>query len=217
MEVEDFPFIDVNAPSPPNVSEVIERNVLDLGKDDYGRAREPPRIPLCRLVHMEVVRSLQRNSDSIARLKESFMTVGYSPGYGAKFYVQPYDSAGKVLFVTDEIKNGWDDLWRRVDQEFEAECDADPAFSYLKDKMFCVFDGNHRLFSWMQITKLFPDDRKYHPRVVCTIFKGDNGSLIEIEIAMHTVNKYVCSALFFDINTTFGDAVCLSISALLFV
>lgn len=189
MEIEDVPLIDLDAPSTPNVSEVISRHVLDLGRDGKGQPLEPPCIPMCRLVHMELVRSLQKDNDSIVKLKESFTTVGYSPGFGSKFYVQPCDVNGVVLTVTNEQRDGWDEMWREVDLEFERECDEHPAFHVLKDKMFAVFDGNHRLFSWMQVAALYPDSRKYHPRVMCTILKGDKGSLIEIETAMHTLNK----------------------------
>ena len=58
---------------------------------------------MSRLVHNKCVRTLQKNNDSIIRLKESFQSVGYNPGYGAKFYVHPADMNGDVLLVTDEI------------------------------------------------------------------------------------------------------------------
>ena len=80
-------------------------------------------------------------------------------------------------------------MWRMIDEEFVNECEANPAFHVLKDKMFVVFDGNHRLYSWMQVTPEFPDARKYHAGVNCQILKGDRNSLAEIEMAMHTLNK----------------------------
>jgi len=122
-------------------------------------------------------------------LKESFRSHGYSAGIGARFYVQPADEEGNPIYISDAIKDGWDDLWKAENAAFEEECLSDPGFSVLADKMFAVFDGNHRLFSWMQVTAENSHIKKYHPRVLCTVFKGEKSSIIEIETAMHTINK----------------------------
>ena len=103
--------------------------------------------------------------------------------------MQPADEHGNPIYVTDAIRDSWDDIWKNENAAFEEECRADPDFAILVDKMFAVFDGNHRLYSWMQVTAENPFVRKYHPRVACTVFKGEKSSIIEIETTMHTVNK----------------------------
>lgn len=57
--------------------------------------------------------------------------------------------------------------------------------------MFSVFDGNHRLYSWMQLAEQNSHDEKYHPRVVCRILKGEKSSFVQIESAMHALNRFV--------------------------
>jgi hypothetical protein len=122
---------------------------------------------------------------------------GYNPAVGARFYVQPADACGQLAFCTQDIREKWDPLWVLENEKFEEECEADESFWILKDKMFYVFDGNHRLYSWMKVMEEHPTNPKYHPRVICTIFKGESGSLIQIEAAMHTVNQYVSHVGFF--------------------
>jgi hypothetical protein len=172
-----------------SLAEIINRHKYDFGKDSLGVERIPPAIPMCRLVHMEVVRTLQKSSESIEQLRESFLTNGYSPELGAKFYVQPTDHVGVPLLLTEEIRSSWDPIWKEQNAAFEAECDACPSFVDLKTRMFSVFDGNHRLYSWSAVTEENPDNPKYHPRVSCVIFKGDKESMVELELAMHSVNK----------------------------
>lgn len=186
--LEEFVMEDGSDPG-LSMAEVIAKHVMSFGLDFRGVQKDPPRIPLCRLVHMEIVRTLQKESASIEKLKDSFRSSGYNSSIGMRFYVQPTDSNGDVQLCTPEIRETWDPIWVSENEKFEAECDADPNFLVLKDKMFSVFDGNHRLYSWTQVTMENPENVKYHPRVLCTIFKGNKESIIEIEAAMHTVNQ----------------------------
>lgn len=65
-----------------------------------------------------------------------------------------------------------------------------PAFQTLKNKLFSVSDGNHRLFARMQLAEEYPHDEKYHLRVVYRILQGDPTSFVHIESAMHALNRY---------------------------
>lgn len=82
---------------------------------------------------------------------------------------------GKDLFVSDDIRVGWDPIWVQVDAILE--CDANEAFKGLKDCMFAIFNGNHRLYSWSLVTRSYPNAIKYHPRVMCQTFDGEKGEL----------------------------------------
>jgi hypothetical protein len=157
-------------------------------KDENGRILPIPRIPLCRLQIMTVVRPLQKQSAAIDSLKEEFRNLGYQPDTPS-FFIQCEDSEGTVNFVTDEIRRTWDPLWVRANDEFEAECSLVPEFGELKDKMFSVLDGNHRLFSWMQLAEENPRDMKYHPRVVAVLLRCPKDKLVEVEMAMHARNS----------------------------
>jgi hypothetical protein len=172
------------------LDDVIDRHRLDFGKDKRtGRPLLPPFIPMCRLVPMELVRTLQRVSEAVEKLEETFTDDGYLEKIGSKFYVQTTDKDGKEMHITEEYKAKWDDLWKSQDELFVKECEANEAFASLKNNLFCVLDGNHRLYAWSRIAERNPTVLKYHPRVECVILKGDPTSLVEIEFAMHGINK----------------------------
>jgi hypothetical protein len=114
---------------------------------------------------------------------------GYYLSLGTKFYVQPRDANGVKLFVTDKIRKTWDPVWQEQDRMFEEECDANEHFVGLKERMFAIFDGNHRFHAWSMVCSKYPDEVKYHPWVVCLILKGDQAFMVELEQAMHGVNK----------------------------
>lgn len=174
---------------PNSLSNIILRNKYDFGRDSAGLELVPPSIPLCRLAHMEKVRFLQRNGEAVEKLDSLFRTEGYCEIDTAKFYVVPTDSEGEDLFISEEEKVSWDDVWKQQDLEFERDCDRHESFKFLKSRKFSVFDGNHRLFAWMEVAKEFPKELKYHPRVNCVILRGDKSSMVPLEQAMHGINK----------------------------
>ena len=54
---------------------LIHPYVVQFGRDVNNVSRQPPRVPLCRLMTMEAVRSLQE--DDVNMLKERFYETGY--------------------------------------------------------------------------------------------------------------------------------------------
>lgn len=164
--------------------------VIDKYRVQYiheGRQLKPPQIPLCRLINMELVRPLQEQSAAIETLKVEFKKMGYLPDTPS-FFVQLEDLEGKTQLVTDEIRDSWDPLWVEENRAFEEEIAQVAEFATLKDKMFSVLDGNHRLHSWMGLSKEYPMDKKYHPRVQCVILSCPKESMVEVEMAMHARN-----------------------------
>jgi hypothetical protein len=138
---------------------------------------------------MEYVQSVHKVSEAVESLKERFGMKGYCHSIGAKFYVQSRDANGMELFNTEEIRNNWDVVWQEQNRKFKAECDANPNFIGLKDCMFAIFNSNHRFYAWSMVCAKFSDELKYHPWVECVILKGDQASMVELEQAMHGVNK----------------------------
>lgn len=74
---------------------------------------------------------------------------------------------------------------------FEVECDEQAAFGCLKDKIFSVFDGNHRLFAWRVVCDECPVELKYHPRIWAKIFTRIKDLYIELEATIHAINQYI--------------------------
>lgn len=81
---------------------VLQCHLIGFGHLENGDIREPPHIPLCWLLNMEVVRSLQVHSSAIENLQAKFKTNGYVADL-SKFYVSVTNADGVEDFVTDEI------------------------------------------------------------------------------------------------------------------
>ena len=87
-------------------------------------------------------------------------------------------------------------MWEKLSDKFDAECRANPNFANVEGKMLNVLDGNHRLYSWMELLREFPTDQKYHPNVVAILLQCPTKALVEVEMAMHARNTYVSLAHF---------------------
>ncbi|CAM6128597.1 unnamed protein product [Calypogeia fissa] len=99
------------------------------------------------------------------------------------------DDDGKAQPLTDEIRSSWDPCWVEANNKFEAECDANPLFDVLKDRIFPMADGNHRLFLWMAVSKQFPHEKKFHPRVIAKFLAGSDKEILEIVGALQAFNS----------------------------
>lgn len=164
---------------------IVSKYEVKFGVDALGAPRQPPRIPLCRLLGMEAVRNLQE--DSVERLKKGFKDSGYVAKL-SEFHITGVNEAGETLTVAD-VKDNWDPIWTRLNQEFELECDAVEEFKILKDKMFWVFDGNHRFTAWSSIAAENPDKLQYHPCVRFSLLDAGTDGFKRIEQAMHALNS----------------------------
>ncbi|KAL3699217.1 hypothetical protein R1sor_017239 [Riccia sorocarpa] len=106
------------------------------------------------------------------------------------FHVSPMDEDGKDVLLTEEEEDGWDFFWRSASQDFDRECHVNPDFIDLVGKKFKVWDGNHRVTVWLQVSKeeKYGNSLLHHPRVQCVIVKPPQAALKEMEVAMHNLN-----------------------------
>lgn len=107
------------------------------------------------------------------------------------FYVQPTNKDGNTNCISDAIRVSWDPIWTEENKLFENECDQHAQFSCLKDKMFSMFDGNHRLFAWRVVCEACSMEARYHPRVHAKIFTRIKDSYIKLKSTMHAINQWV--------------------------
>lgn len=92
--------------------------------------------------------------------------------------------------VSEEVRGSWNEHWRQRDKEFEDLLHSDPDLSFLLNKMFFVWDGNHRLMAWVPyIASKHSQELKWHyaveARLLLTL--GHTGVLID---AMNDINRY---------------------------
>ena len=122
------------------LEEVIEGFILK-------RNQEAPRIPLCRLMENEAIRAVGPGTEGLVK---RFEASGYSV-FGAPFIVSFKKPGHDQQYVTENDKLEWDPIWRELSDEFDAS--LPPEWADLKEKKFLVWDGNHRLKTWMAMIK----------------------------------------------------------------
>ncbi|CAM6107529.1 unnamed protein product [Calypogeia fissa] len=59
--------------------------------------------------------------------------------------------------------------------------------------MFRVGDGNHRLFSWMEVAKNYLQEQKFHPRVKAKFLSGSESNMLQIIAALQAFNSVTAS------------------------
>ena len=142
-------------------------------------------IPLCRMLPLPVVRPYLKND--VSQLGTHFMMDGYMEENGY-FYVALEDNHGHTNDVTPSVLAKWSPEWKQVNEEFENKLLADDDLKIFSNKMFMVWDGNHRLQAWMPIIEPFhTHDINWHFCVEVIILdpKIDVPSVIA---ALHEVN-----------------------------
>lgn len=105
---------------------------------------EPPLVPLCRLVPTDAVWFAV---DDVAWLVPLFDRAAYMPTMGF-FIVSVKGRHGEFRPLTRERVEQWDPIWQRMNEEFESKLSKE--WDDLKGKLFYVWDGNHRLKTWMK-------------------------------------------------------------------
>ncbi|KAL3691295.1 hypothetical protein R1sor_004946 [Riccia sorocarpa] len=145
-------------------------SIIDKYRVDF-KGKEPPRIPLCRLEAFTRVRKLQLSSSQAEDLKRSFRINGYMESCHG-FHVSPVDEDGNDVLLGQEEDN-WDFFWKSASQDFDRECRADPDFAPLAGKKFKVWDGNHQVTVWLDVSRedKFCNSLVHHPRVRCVVVK----------------------------------------------
>lgn len=128
-------------------------------------SRCPP-IPLCRMFPYPRVRGLRSDT---SLLKIALEGETYCPEKGI-FIVSVVSPSGVTIPVTSEMRASWDAHWQTTDREFESELRSKKSLSFLSNKMFYVWEGNHRTVAWMElITEKYKDNKEWHLRVFSTV------------------------------------------------
>jgi hypothetical protein len=119
-------------------------------------------ILLCRMASLQVVRPALIND--IQKLQADFVH-GYRVG-AAVFYVSLTNERGEGSLVSDVDRANWDEHWRTRDREFEDFLKADKDLCFMSNRVFYVWDGNHRLMAWTDhIHRVHRTELQWHYRV----------------------------------------------------
>ena len=175
----------------PDVSEIALRNLQKVDSINViNQLRIKPSsksrfaIPLCRLQYLLLVRPI--SEVNVQRLENDFV-MGYRDG-DRVLYVSAYNGEDVVLTVTEDICDSWSSHWRAANDSFEKYLAADSDLKVFSNKMFFVYEGNHRLSAWWRhINKHHGSDPTWHISVDCIVLdaRKQNNNLLN---AMNNIN-----------------------------
>jgi len=137
------------------------------------------------MISLPLVRPYLKND--VLNLATHFMKCGYMEGNGF-FYVTLENNFSATVDVTPEISDHWSPSWKKVNESFEKMLLEDVDLKVFSNKMFMVWDGNHRLQAWLPIIDQdHSNDICWHYSVDSIILdpKEDVPSVL---IALHEVN-----------------------------
>ncbi len=146
------------------------------------------RIPLCRLIHMPLVRPTLRSD--VTKLMAAFQ-FGYRAG-SATLYVSTANESGENRFISAKDKREWGELWNAENDKFESFLRADKDLMSLSGCMFFVYDGNHRLLAWKECIETdHKDDALWYEKHGCPecVILDTTGGRGDVLNAMHDINK----------------------------
>ena len=144
--------------------------------------------PLCRLIHMPLVRPTLRNV--VTKLMGAFQ-FGYWVGF-ATLYVSTTNESRENRFISAKDKREWEELWGEENDRFECLLRADKDLMSLNECMFFVYDGNRRLLAWKEcIETNHKDDTLWYEKHGCLecVVLDTTGGRGDVLNTMHDINK----------------------------
>jgi hypothetical protein len=91
----------------------------------------------------------------------------------------------------------WEEHWQSSNKSFEEILKNDKNYERFCDKIFFVWEGNHRVTVWYRhIDKVHGEDKEKHYSIDCIVLES-TGSVTLLLNAMHDVHKFVSCSLFF--------------------
>ena len=92
--------------------------------------------------------------------------------------------------VTAEMRKGWSKLWKKANRDFERALNSNLKLAKFLNKMFHVWDSNHRLLAWYPLIEwnhMF--DPAFHVPVKSIVLRITDTNRKEILHAMTDWNK----------------------------
>ena len=143
-------------------------------------------IPLTDDIVMTDVR--QPLEIDIQKLKSEF-TMGYNRG-GPVFYVALQNFSMEESVVMEAMRKEWSKLWQKEDKEFESVLNSSPYLKKFSNRMFYVWNRNHRLLAWyIFITSNQRSNPAFHVPVKAIVLKVEENNKKELLHAMTEWNK----------------------------
>ena len=143
-------------------------------------------IPLCNMIVMTDV--WQPLEIDIQKLRSEF-TMGYKCG-GLVFYMALQNFSMEEGVITEAMRKGWSKLWQKEDKEFESVLNSSLNLKKFSNRMFYVWDGNHRLLAWYPfIASNQRNNPAFHVPMKAIVLKVEESNRKELLHAMTDWNK----------------------------
>lgn len=169
-----------------NYGKVVDKHILKgwLDKHLVDESARLPRIPLCRLLPNPCIRT---NDDEVESLKASMVNNAYQPTMAGLIVTECMP--GEEPIPIDRRSLGSVGYELRISAEFDEKLIATDVWKHMEEKMFIVWDGNHRLRAWQEWAsenKIPSDDR---PLVECRVVRLLPNELAEFLMVLRIVNR----------------------------
>jgi hypothetical protein len=106
------------------------------------------------------------------------------------FYLSATDSKETFQFVEGKVHASRSPNWARANAVFESQLDSDPSFTSYKNKLFLIWDGNHKFFAWKSyIDRVYTEDYERHVFVDSIILVSESDVIPNLLNVMHDINK----------------------------
>ncbi|MCO5560553.1 hypothetical protein L7F22_014168 [Adiantum nelumboides] len=186
--------------------------LLDVQPDEkllpttYGKLRPPLGSHRLKFVSMAPRRSTQKQKDTSRPLQRRQVVLEngslrnwplHSPNKRVK-------KSKHCVFIDDEAsvdrkarrgeacnqryEEQWDPIWQKVNTKFERKLVGE--WKDLCGKAFFVWDGNHRVKTWLRrIKEVHSKEEKYHVLVCCQFIEVDKRKEAELILSLDTKNE----------------------------
>ena len=141
-----------------------------------------PRVPLCRLLANPAIRT---NDDCVADLVTSVAERGYQPTMSRFIISEAFPGQEPLPFD----RRGVQGRELIMSAHFDDELRTINELQHMEEKMFVVWDGNHRLNAWKEWALREKLDEHTTPRVECTIISFSPHEMAEFLLVLGMINK----------------------------
>ncbi len=141
-----------------------------------------PRVPLCRLFSNPAIRT---NDDCVLELTNSIAETGYQPTMARFIISEALPGQECIPFDRRGVRGRELVMSARFDDEIRSISEL----QHMEEKMFVVWDGNHRLHAWREWALQEKLDEDNTPRVECTLVGLGPHEMAEFLLVLGMINR----------------------------
>ncbi|MCO5614717.1 hypothetical protein L7F22_069001 [Adiantum nelumboides] len=184
VHTSDTPLVVTNEPLSDCFGSLVDSHILAGWIDShiFPYSHLLSRIPLCRLLANPAIRT---QDDCVAELTTSIVERGYQPKMARFIVIECFPGQSPVQFD----RRGVCGRELHMLASFDDQILQISELKHMEEKMFVVWDGNHRLHGWREWAYHERLDEFSTPRVECTLVVLNPTEMAEFLLVLSMINK----------------------------